>query len=126
MCDFSRGFNPPEMVKKRPVIVFKRSSRERLVIVVPISTVTPNPIKKYHFQMPNVELPNSAYFKNKQSWLKGDMIYTVGWHRLELVRLGHVNGQRKYHTACVSLATLGEIQKCVLNGIGLGHLEKWA
>ena len=125
MCDFSQGFREPEMVKDRPVVVFKSSSRSKLVTVVPISTVPPITIQNYHYQVPNMELPNIAYFKNKISWLKGDMIYTVGWHRLDPIRLDRVNGKRAYFTRRLSLPVLSEIEKCVINGIGLGRLEKY-
>jgi len=125
MCDFTQGFQKPEMIKNRPVIVFKSSKRSRLVTVVPISTVEPEPLLKYHYEIPKLELPNTKYFKKKTSWLKGDMIYTVGWHRLEPIRLGKVNGKRAYFRKRLPLSILTEIEKCVINGIGLCRLEKY-
>ena len=44
ICDFNTGFRPPEMVKKRPVVVISES-RQQLVTVVPLSTTEPNPIE---------------------------------------------------------------------------------
>ena len=125
MCDFSEGFKEPEMVKQRAVIVFKSSGRSRLVTVVPLSSVEPNPKQNYHMLVPNMELPNTTWFKNRDSWLKGDMIYTVSWHRLSLVRMGKKNGKRQYYTGCMSIKALKELDKCVLNGIGLGRLENY-
>ena len=125
MCDFTQGFTEPEMVKNRPVVVFKSFSRSRLVIVIPISTVSPRKMQNYHYEIPKMELPNKAYFKNKTSWLKGDMIYTVGWRWLELIRLGRVNGKRSYFVRRFSSPLLTEVERCVVNGIGLSRLEKY-
>ena len=125
MCDFSEGFKEPEMVKERAVIVFKSSGRSKLVTVIPLSSVARNPKQNHHMVVPNMELPNTAWFKNRDSWLKGYMVYTVGWHRLSLVRMGKSTGRRNYYTGRLSLPMLKELDKCVLNGIGLGRLEKY-
>ena len=124
MCDFSHGFRVPEIVKERPVIVFKSSSRSKLVTVIPLSTVEPNPHENYHLLIPKKELPNIAYFNHKDSWLKGDMVYTVGWHRLSMIQIGRHNGKRQYYNTRISLSLMTDMEKCVLNGIGLNRLVK--
>ena len=124
MCDFTKGFEVPEIVKERPVIVFKSSSRAKLVTIVPLSTVAPPEVHNFHMIVPNKELPNSAWFKNNESWLKGDMIYTVGWQRLSPVKMPRKNGKRAYYTGRISFDMLKNLEKCVLHGIGLGRLEK--
>ena len=122
MCDFSRGFVEPEMVKIRPVIVLKANSRSRLVTVIPLSTMEPNPVQDYHLEIPMKELPNYAYFNSKTSWLKGDMIYTVSWRRLSPIRVNKKSRTRTYHKGRVSLDLLTKIEICVINGIGLKRL----
>ena len=124
MCDFTSGFAVPEMVKERPVVVFKSSSRNKLVTVIPLSTKKPELVQAFHMLMPVRELPNTRMFKNVDNWLKGDMIYTVGWHRLKLIQLGRKNGKRTYFLNSLTLKTLTEVEKSVINGIGLGRLEK--
>lgn len=50
LCDFS-DFKEPEMVKKnRPVIVLSSAlkGRDKLLTIVPLSTVKPDPIQPYH------------------------------------------------------------------------------
>ena len=122
MCDFSRGFVEPEMVKVRPVIVLKTNSRSKLVTVIPLSTVAPNPIQDYHIEIPMKELPNYRYFNQKPSWLKGDMIYTVSWHRLNPIRINKKSKGRTYHKGRVSLDLLTKIEICAINGLGLKRL----
>jgi uncharacterized protein YifN (PemK superfamily) len=94
------------------------------VTVIPLSTIEPEPFQPYHLLIPKKELPNIAFFKHKDSWLKGDMVYTVGWHRLSMVLVGKTNGKRKYHDTRLSMGLMAEIEKCFLNGIGLNRLVK--
>jgi mRNA interferase MazF len=101
-CDFSQGFVKPEMVKSgRPVVVLTGpiKGRDKLVTIVPLSTVAPSPPQLYHYKLPKQSLPQLGIFQTKDSWLKGDMVYTVGFHRLSLVRLGkkHPDGSRVYY-----------------------------
>ena len=56
-------------------------------------------------------------------WVKGDMIYTLSTARMYLPFLGKdVAGKRMYDQRQVDAADLVEIQRCVLNGIGMGVL----
>ena len=51
-CDFSTGFQPPEMVKRRPVVLISpRRKNAALCTVVPLSTKEPVPIEDYHHRM---------------------------------------------------------------------------
>jgi mRNA interferase MazF len=83
LCDFSTGFRPPEMVKRRPVVVMSPSSRKRRTcIVVPASTVAP-----IHHMSLAVALHTTNYpFLDRSTWLKCDMITTVSHERLFLFR----------------------------------------
>lgn len=127
LCNFSQGFKQPEMVKsKRPVVVISGVIKERanLVTIVPLSTATPLSIQPYHYRIPRQSMPMLGKFQMSDSWLKGDMIYTVGFHRLDLIMLGKqgTNGKRLYFTNRLGRDQMKEIYKCVLHGLNLGHL----
>lgn len=128
LCDFSKGFKPPEMVKSsRPIVVLTPpvQGRADLVTVVALSTVTPNPVMPYHYLLPKQSMPQLGRFQQKETWLKGDMIYTVGFHRLDLIRLGKTNpnnGKRLYFNQKLGREQMTEIYKCVLHGLNLSRL----
>lgn len=126
MCDFRTGFKEPELVKHRPVIVLTPSmdGRGGLVTVVGLSTVKPDPVRKFHCLLPRASLPMIGEFQRSDTWVKGDMIYTVGFHRLDLIRLGTrgENGKREYFTSRLGRPMMREIYSCVLHGINLGNL----
>ena len=126
MCDFE-GFIAPEMIKKRPIIVLTPSMQGKannLVSIVPLSTKKPDPIKKWHFLLEPQYLPDIKFFKNlqKQSWVKADMIYTVSFQRLELIRMGkNKAGKRIYFDGVLPKTILSEIQQCLLQALNI----KW-
>ena len=101
LCDFSKGFEAPEMVKKRPVVVLtpNMDGRDNLATVVALSSARPDPIRDFHCQLPAASMPMIRDFNTGETWVKGDMIYSVGFHRLELIKLGGrgPNGKRKYY-----------------------------
>lgn len=126
-CDFSQGFKEPEMVKnKRPVVVLTEpiSGRANLVTITPLSTVEPTTVKAYHYKIPRQSMPMLDIFQRADSWLKGDMIYTVGFHRLDLIRLGKKgpNGKRLYFTNRLGKDQMKQIYQCVLHGMNLSKL----
>ena len=126
-CNFEPGFREPEMVKNRPVIVIspKISTRERLCTVVCLSTTAPKPPLSYHCQLDfRPELPD--HFESNGVWLKGDMVYTVGFHRLNLITVGKdVTGKRHYYYHTLGRNDLRRVRACVLNGLGLQGLTKY-
>ncbi|MCF6807215.1 type II toxin-antitoxin system PemK/MazF family toxin [Thiotrichales bacterium 19S9-12] len=129
LCDFSQGFKEPEMVKnKRPVIVITGSiqGRSHLVTVVPLSTKKPTEIQPYHYEIPKRSMPMIGRFQNSSSWVKGDMLYTVGFHRLNLIRLGKKNaqGKRAYFQQRLSRDQMKIVLQCVLNGLNLNQLTQ--
>jgi len=129
-CDFSQGFREPEMVKnKRPVVVLTGSmvGRSNLVTVVPLSTVVPEQTQPYHYQIPKHSMPMIGRFQTNDSWVKGDMIYTVAFHRLDLILLGKKlpNGKREYFTNRLGREQMKAIYSCVLHGLNLGHLKEY-
>jgi mRNA interferase MazF len=126
MCDFTGGFKEPEMVKRRPVVVLspKIMARPHLCTVVALSSLEPDPIMPYHRQIDlDPELP--APWNNRGVWVKGDMVNAVGFHRLDLIRLGKDRlGKREYLYASQSDANLLVIRQCVLRALGLSVLTK--
>ncbi|ANH13925.1 TPA: type II toxin-antitoxin system PemK/MazF family toxin [Legionella pneumophila] len=129
LCNFSEGFKEPEMVKdKRPVIVISSAlqGRNKLVTVVPISSVKPDPIMPYHYVLPTASLPMLGNFQEAESWVKGDMLYTVAFHRLDLIRLGTRNsqGKRNYYQNRLGREQMKLIYSCVLHGLNIGNLAQ--
>lgn len=87
LCDDEQGFRPPEMVKRRPVVVLSHRLRHRdgLCTVVPLSTTPPRHPVLYvcHIAMPG-RLPPP--FTAETAWVKDDMLTTVSFRRLDLFR----------------------------------------
>lgn len=130
LCDFSIGFKEPEMVKKkRPVIVLSGSikGRARLVTVVPLSTVAPEPPQLYHYKIPKSSMPMIGRLQENDSWVKGDMLYTVAFHRLDLIQLGKkgFNEKREYYKNKLGREQMKAIYTCVLHGLNLPHLGQY-
>lgn len=62
---------------------------------------------------------------NEPRWVKGDMVCAVGFHRLDLLRLGKdKNGVRQYQLNALSSIHLRHISNCVLAGLGLPALTE--
>ncbi len=111
----------------RPVLVISPyiQGRDKLVTIVALSTVEPNPIKPFHYKIPKCSMPMLGRFQENDTWLKGDMIYTVGFHRLDLIQLGtrdSQTGKRRYFNQKLGREQMIDIYKCVLHGINLSHL----
>jgi len=127
MCDYSRGFVKPEMVKKRPAVIMTPSMARRpnLCAVVPLSTTEPETIMPYNMQITlPFALPHP--FDSRDVWLKGDMINAVSFDRLDLFRIGKDHdGKRRYFTKALDSSILKEIQKCVLHGLNLSRLTPY-
>ena len=89
MCDFGSGFRIPEMVKRRPVVVVspKIRSRRQLCTIIALSTTQPEPVMPYHCQI-DIHPPLPKPLQSEGLWVMGDMINAVGFHRLDLIRLG--------------------------------------
>ncbi len=126
-CDFDRGFKPPEMVKRRPVIVISPpiAWRPGLCTVVALSTSPPVPPRPYHCQL-IIDPPLPPPWDSKEVWVKGDMILAAGFHRLDLIRVGRADdtGKRKYHVRPISAEQLKAVRACVLQSLGLFGLTK--
>jgi len=54
------------------------------------------------------------------------MIATVGFHRLNLIRIGRDHeGKRRYLNVCLPDAELRRIRSAMLHGLGLGDLTRY-
>ena len=126
MCDFSKGFQAPEIVKIRPVVVLATGGRHNsgVVTVAGLSTVAPEPVLDHHCRIENKQLPKTSLFQGKENWLKGDMLYSVGFHRLNLIPTGKVNGKRTYYQDRLGREKMKEIYGCVLHGLNLGDIAQ--
>lgn len=123
ICDFA-GLQAPEMIKRRPAIIISPKFKNRLGLatIVPLSTTAPAQVAPYHYRLavaPVLPAPYDA----PEMWVKGDMIYTLSTARMNLPLVGKdASGKRIYDQRQVDAADLAGIQRCVLNGIGMGVL----
>lgn len=124
ICDFNTGLTPPEMQKRRPVIVISPRLRDRdnLCTVVPLSTTTPKNIMPYHHKL-CVEPVLPEPYNSPHHWVKGDMLYTVSFTRLSLPFKGKdAGGKRIYDIRVLEQDDMIKIHQCILNGLGLQGL----
>lgn len=117
VCNFSLGFTPPEMVKVRPVMVVspKTTPWTGLCMVVPISSKEPSPMLGHHYALPAGLVPRSKY---ANSWIKGDMVMTVGAKRLDRFKVGF----RKYEAPVAPPEVLKAVRRCILHSAGMKSL----
>ncbi len=114
------------MVGRRLVIVVtpKISVRKGLCTVVPLSETRPHVIMPYHREI-TFDPPLPESWGNHPRWLKGDMIVSVGFHRLDFVREGKdLKGKRIYRTEPIPKSLLKDVQSCMLASLGLIALTK--
>lgn len=121
ICDFSTGFRPPEMVKRRPALVVSPRIRHRdgLCTIVPLSTTAPRRAVPYQCL---IDLPFAppAPFEAIQVWAKADMLATVGYARLDLMRSGRrADGKRQYLKIRLDPAELAKVEACIRVALGL-------
>lgn len=116
ICDFSTGFQPPEMVKVRPVVVLSpRRRTSDLLTVVPLSSTAPAPRLPWHLELPSGAYPPA----HGPMWAKCDVVVTVALRRLDRVRTKGPQGQRIYSSPALAPATFAALQACVKAALGL-------
>ena len=121
LCDYGMGgFRPPEMVKRRPVVIVSPRLRHRsgLVAVVPLSRTAPDRPSDHHCQvtMP-YPLPG---FPEVACWVKADMVATVGFERLDMFRTDRdQSGKRKYLSPRISEEDFERIKASIRAALGL-------
>ncbi|MEQ1539781.1 MAG: type II toxin-antitoxin system PemK/MazF family toxin [Sphingorhabdus sp.] len=124
--DYEKGFKVPEMDKLRLAVVLSPAivARVKLVTVVPLSLTAPENILPFHKQI-NIPFPLPPRWGNQPRWIKGDMVNAVGFHRVDLLRLGKdTSGTRIYQTAVLDDDLFAVVKRCVLHGLGLSTLTK--
>jgi uncharacterized protein YifN (PemK superfamily) len=116
-CHFGLGFEKPEMVKTRPVMVISGHQRvwTRVCVVVPISSKRPLEIRPHHYQLPRGLVPGDKY---PEAWVKGDMVIAVGSHRLDRIKTRF----RQYVAPVAPAEVLTEVRRCVLHASGMSSL----
>ena len=79
---------------------------------------------QYHCQI-DLRPRRPAPFQSDGIWVKGDMVNAVGFHRLDLIRIGKDRfGKRVYLYRPLAAEVLREVRQCVLRGIGLSTLTR--
>lgn len=113
ICDFTTGFQPPEMVKKRPVVVIspRRRVSSGLVTVVPFSTTPPMPVEPWHHQILSTAYPPAL---GKPMWAKADMVAAISLKRLDRVRW-----QGTYQSFQLNVTDMAAIIRAVRAALGL-------
>ena len=126
ICDYTTGFVPPEMVKKRLCVVITPRLRRRdgLCTVVPLSASEPKPVCDYHFA---VELEREVPgWSGTLKWAKCDMFGTVSHGRLSPIGVGRgENGKRKYIYPKVTAEQLRGIRCGVLCALTFRELTQY-
>lgn len=80
-------------------------------------------IRNYHYKFAMLSMPKTKHFMGKDIWVKGDMVYTFAFHRLDAVCIGKGDGGRRiYHSDRLRNEQMSEIYRCVLHGIGMSFL----
>jgi uncharacterized protein YifN (PemK superfamily) len=95
----------PEIIKIRPVVVICTMKRSGLLMVVPLSTTPPSPVKKYHHLLAANPVPGDK----RDSWAKCDMVTSVRLDRLDR----HKTNRRTWITLSIGVNDLIEIRKGV-------------
>ena len=124
--DFRQGFRVPEMVKRRLCVVISPQIEARvgLCTVVPLSKSDPDPVQPYHYRL-DIPFQIPKPWGNGPRWAKCDMLCAVGFHRIDLIRLGKSpDGSRQYQLNTLSGIHLRNISNCVLAGLGLPPLTE--
>lgn len=113
MCDFSTGFIVPEMVKKRPVVVVRKSkTNPKLVTIVPISQTEPEEITEVHIEI-------ISPLDREKAWIKCDMITTVSIDRLDRFRVRRAR-TTTWETSDLEDHKFQLVNKSVANYLGIG------
>ncbi len=126
LCNFNQGFQVPEMVKRRPVIIVspRIKGRPGLCTIVALSTTEPVPKMPYHALI-DIIPPLPECFESKGLWIKGDRVNSVGFHRLDFIRVGRNSaGKRDYYYTTISKSQMLTVKECILNALGLANLTK--
>jgi uncharacterized protein YifN (PemK superfamily) len=114
ICDF-RGYEVPEIIKIRPVIVIRRHRTNRLLVtVVPLSTTPPQTVLAHHLQ-----LESHLQGANPVCWAKCDIVATVSLGRLDRIKSKDRHGKRTYKIDELSSEQFLAVKAAVRGALGL-------
>lgn len=114
ICDF-RGYESPEMIKVRPVVVIrKHRTNSLLVTVVPLSTTAPDRLLDHH-----LELRSHLQGASPTCWAKCDMIATVSLSRLDRIKSRDRQGKRVYVISQLETDEFFAIKVAVRSALGV-------
>lgn len=113
IADF-KGFEPPEMVKVRPVVIIspKLPNRSEIVTIIPLSTTAPKYNLPFVVKLSKNYMPNSPV--NLDVWAKCDMIMNISKNRLNAIKIG----RRRYIYPNLTEDDLKSVRQGVLHGLG--------
>ncbi|QPL37281.1 type II toxin-antitoxin system PemK/MazF family toxin [Thalassospira sp. B30-1] len=118
-CDY-RGYEAPEMIKRRPVVVISPRKRQGpgLCTVVPLSTTPPNLQTACHVK---IEIdPLGGRWTATEMWAKCDMITVASFSRLDMIRTGKaLDGKRIYNNNELDADLLKKIREACAFSFGL-------
>jgi len=124
LCDYSTGFRPPEMVKRRPAVVIspRLPHRDRLCTVVPLSGSASSHDLAYQCRIALAE-PLPPPFEQSVWWAKADMLATVSFERLDLFRTARdqETGRRRYLHPKLAADDFKRVQDSVMHALGLSR-----
>ena len=78
----------------------------------------------HHFRL-RIDPALPAPYPEQDVWVKCDMVYTVGFHRLNLPWHQDENGKRQYVNQYVSEDDLLAIRRCMLAALGFQELARY-
>ncbi|MFA7946092.1 type II toxin-antitoxin system PemK/MazF family toxin [Pseudomonas brenneri] len=114
ICDF-RGYEVPEIIKIRPVIVIRRHRTNKLLVtVVPLSTTAPQTVLAHHLQ-----LESHLQGANPVCWAKCDIVATVSLGRLDRIKSKDRHGKRTYKIAELSSEQFLAVKAAVRGALDL-------
>ncbi|MCB1386198.1 MAG: type II toxin-antitoxin system PemK/MazF family toxin [Nitratireductor sp.] len=118
VCDF-RGFEAPEMIKRRPVIIIspRLPNRGEIVTVVPISTT--EPLRELPFTVRLSKNYHPDEDDGLACWAKCDMLMNLSIQRLD----GFKVGRRRWQYPQLTGDDLQAVRRGVLFGLGMGDLS---
>jgi uncharacterized protein YifN (PemK superfamily) len=118
VCDYNKGFRPPEMVKRRLCVVIspKLKRRDNLVTVLPLSQTEPKPTQDWHHEI----FLHSQSWGDGTRWIKCDMLFTAAYNRLARPHYRHpVTNSRLFERLSLSMEHLDEVRRKVQIALGL-------
>ena len=122
LCDYSQGgFQPPEMVKRRPAVIVspRLPHRDGLCTIVPISGSFDGRALPYVVEL-NLAIALPEPFQQQKVWAKCDMLATVSFARLDMFRTQRDHtGKRRYLKPRLEPEQLAAVRQGILNALGM-------